>query len=301
MTITPDILYERRKLKSQLKNWKVIALVFLLIALITLNAKFNPSSPSSEYIARISIENVILENSKRTEKIKKIIENKAIKAVIFKVNSPGGTSYGGEQLYNVIRLISGHKPTVAIIGTVAASGGYMVAIASDYILAGKTSITGSIGVIMQSFDARNLLVDKIGITPYSFKSADLKASPSPFEPLTPKIKEAIDSSIQDTFTIFKQMVQERRSLTDAELVAVSDGRVFTGSQAKKMKLIDDFGDEDEAMIWLSEKKNISKKLPIKDYKIDEKAHLLEELVNIKALTTYLLDLLPKTSFLTILN
>ena len=298
MTLTPDVLYERRNFKKQLYIWKALALLFVFVTLFVISSK-NHESSGGDFIARIDIEDIILENNKRAEKLKKIAENKNVKAVIFRINSPGGTSYGGEQLYNAIRLISQHKPTISIIGTVAASGGYMVAIASDYIIAGKTSLTGSIGVIMQGFDARDLLIKKIGVTPYSFKSSELKASPSPFEEVTPKVKEAIELSIKDTFTVFKTMVKERRDLSNEELDVVSDGRIFTGVQAKDLKLIDNLGDEEEALSWLREKKNVPEKLKIKDFKIDDKNRYLEEIINTKSIHNFLLNFITNNQFLTI--
>ena len=299
MTLTPDILYERKSLVSQVKKWKIIALIFVFLTIITVKTNTLKSPSSSPYIARVTLEDIILENTNKIEKIKKLASNDAVKAVIFRINSPGGTSYGGEQLYSAIRFIAKKKPTVAIIGTLGASGAYMGAIAADYLLAGKTSLTGSIGVIMQSFDTRGLLTDKLGIVPYSFKSSNLKAVPSPFEEVTPAVKAAIDYTIRDTYEVFKKMVQERRKFSDEELSLVSDGRVFTGLQAKELKLIDDIGQEDEALDWLMINKNIAINTEIKDYRIDDKSKIIEELLGIESFKSYIFSLLSTKLSLTI--
>ena len=148
----------------------------------------------------------------------------------------------------------------------AASGGYITALASDHIVAEQTSLVGSIGVLFQYPNFTDLL-DKIGVKVEAVKSTPLKAAPNGFEPTSPEARAALDSIIKDSYAWFKGLVQDRRHLDDNELQTVVDGRVFTGHQAVDLKLIDQIGDERAAIDWLAKAKNVDSKLPVRDYQL----------------------------------
>jgi protease-4 len=249
------------------------------------------------YIAQVDINGIIFEDEYRAKKIKELADDKSVQAVIVKINSPGGTAYGGEELYHAIRFIAKVKPTVSVIGTVAASGGYMTAIASDYILSGETSITGSIGVIMQSFDITKLM-ENIGVTSNSFKSSPLKASPSPFEKVTDEVRQATDESINDTYNTFKNMVQQSRNLSNEEINKVADGRIFTGSQALKYKLVDGIGDVDDAIQYLLDSKKISKKYKVKSVDLEDKSKILNSVFPFNKIKSIVIQLFSKFTVFT---
>lgn len=230
------------------------------------------------FIARIAINDVIYENKERDEALEKIVKNDAIKAVVVHINSPGGTVVGGEALYQSLRDIAAKKPVVAVMESVAASGGYMTALGADYILAYRGTVTGSIGVILQTAEITEL-AEKLGVKFLTFKSGPLKAAPSPFEKLPPEGREAIESSVQDTYNMFVDMVAERRKLPRATVLKLADGRVYTGGQALGNKLIDAIGGEKEAVKWLREKRNISSKLEVKDVELAEKKGFVENLLS----------------------
>ena len=187
-----------------------------------------------------------------------------VKGVIVAINSTGGATAGGEALYEGLRKLAAKKPTVATIGTVGASAAYMAAIATDHIVARRTSITGSIGVLFDSPEVSELL-DKLGVSVEEIKSAPLKAEPSPFKPASPEAKAVISGIVADTYDWFVDIVAERRDLARADALALADGRIFTGRQALAAKLIDEIGGEEAAIDWLATK-GVDRKLPVKDWK-----------------------------------
>jgi protease-4 len=188
------------------------------------------------------------------------------RAVIVHVDSPGGTTAGSEQLFDSLSRLRAKKPLVIVVDSLAASGGYITALAGDHIVAQQTSLVGSIGVLFQFPNVGDLL-DKIGVKMETIKSTPLKASPDGFEPTSPEARAAINAIIQDSYSWFKGLVQDRRHLTDDELAAIDDGRVFTGHQGVPLKLVDELGDERTAIAWLAKDKNVDANLPVQDYEL----------------------------------
>ncbi len=183
------------------------------------------------------------------------------------INSPGGTVAGSEELYDALVKVKAKKPMVVVVDGLAASGGYIAAIASDRIVAQQSAIVGSIGVIFQYPNVTDLL-KTIGVQVETIKSSPLKAAPSGLEPTSPEARAAVESLVKDSYDWFKGLVRNRRHMDDALLVKVSDGRVFTGRQAVALKLIDALGDEQAAIDWLAKEKNIDPKTPIRDYRLN---------------------------------
>jgi len=215
-------------------------------------------------IARISISGFITDDRSQTEMIERIAKADAVQGVIVAIDSTGGATTGGEALYEALRKLADAKPTVATVGTVGASAAYMAAIATDHIVARRTSITGSIGVIFQYPEVSQLL-DKLGIEVEDIKSAPLKAEPNPFKPTTEAARAVIAGIVRDSFNWFVDIVAERRGMLRGEAIALADGRIYTGRQALGARLIDEIGGEDEAVAWLA-LQGVDEKLPIKDWK-----------------------------------
>ena len=157
------------------------------------------------------------------------------------------------------------KPLVVVVDGVAASGGYITAIAADHIIAMETSLIGSIGVLFQYPNVADLL-KTLGIKVEEIKSSPLKAAPNGFEPTSPEARAAIEAIVSDSYAWFRGIVKARRHLDDAGLERVADGRVFTGRQGVALKLIDEIGDERAALAWLAKEKNIDPKTPVRDYR-----------------------------------
>jgi len=227
----------------------LIAGVIALIGFGIYAASNASSFPTGPHIARVHIEGTIFSDSDMDALLKGIEDNDDVAALILRINSPGGTTTGAEVLYENLREIAERKPVVAVLGEIAASGGYIAAIGADRIIARGNSITGSIGVIMEYPNVTDLL-DELGIEMETVRSSDIKGGPSPFRDPTPASRAAEQAMIADSYAWFQGLVGERRGLGGDALDAVSDGRVFTGRQALKNGLIDELGGEDEALAYL---------------------------------------------------
>ncbi|MGX6960893.1 MAG: signal peptide peptidase SppA [Rickettsia endosymbiont of Pentastiridius leporinus] len=278
MNITPDYLIERKQTKSQLLIWKLVAIILILLLFFFIGKDFAPkevlTGNNEDYIASVLIDGIIFEDEKRDKRLNKIVDNSHIKAVIVNVNSPGGTVVGSEKIYNILLKISKKKPVVIVMGTMAASGGYLISLAGDYIISHNGTITGSIGVILQTTEVTDL-AQKLGITFHNFKSGELKGAPNPTEKLTEDVKVAVMENVEDTYNFFLELVAERRKMTLEQVKKLADGRIYSGRQALKLNLVDSIGSEDTALKWLREVKKINADLVVKDYQLKPKPKLVE--------------------------
>ena len=249
----PDYILDRRRLRRKLTFWRVAGLVLLGVVLIGGIARLAGLDPLSasrgSHIAEISIDGLIVGARERLDLIEELGKQDKVQAVIVKINSPGGTTSGGEALYDALLELGTKKPLVATIDGVGASAAYMAALATDRILARRASITGSIGVVYQSPNISNLM-DKLGIRMEQIKSAPLKASPNPFSPTSPEAREAIQDLIDDSYEWFLDLVKERRNFDDATARELADGRVYSGDRALSVNLIDAIGSKEQARDWL---------------------------------------------------
>ncbi|MCP8938817.1 signal peptide peptidase SppA [Alsobacter sp. SYSU M60028] len=266
-----DYLVDRRRMARKVTFWRVAAFAVACAAIVGLALAFGDrefGARAQAHVAKIEISGVITGDDKTLDLIKRVGESAAPRAVLVEINSPGGTVTGSELLFDALRELSAKKPTVAVVSGMAASGGYIAAMGTDRIVAQQTSLVGSIGVLFQMPNVVGLL-DKIGVTVETVKSAPLKAAPSPFERSTPEAQEALRSLVVSSFDWFKGLVSSRRGITGQELATVSDGRVFTGSQALGLRLVDELGAQKQAVAWLEKEKGIAKDLPVKEWKRTE--------------------------------
>ena len=191
--------------------------------------------------------------------------------MILNIDSPGGMTTPSEILYNLIYELNKTKPVVVLMGSMGTSGAYMISLGADYIIARNTTLTGSIGVLMQSYEFVEL-AKKVGVELKTFKSSELKGMPSIFEKNNIKSDIAIQSSIDDIYDYFKNLVKERRPLmTKKNFDLSTNGQAFTGRQALKIGLIDEIGDKNSALKYL-ETKNINTKLPIVKINLKKKVN-----------------------------
>lgn len=269
MSLDSDIIVDRRRIRRKLTFWRVMAALIAIAAIASFALIATPGArgtfASAGSIARVKIEGLIRSDSDRTQALERL-ENSQAAAVIVHVNSPGGTTAGSEQLYDSLVRLKAKKPLVVVVEGLAASGGYITAIASDHIIAQQSSLVGSIGVLFQYPNVAELL-KIIGVKVEEVKSSPLKAAPNGFEPTSPEARAALDALVKDSYAWFKGLVKERRGMDDTQLEKVADGRVFTGRQAIDLKLIDQIGDEKTAVTWLVEQKGVKKGLPVRDYKL----------------------------------
>jgi protease-4 len=288
MSLDADLIVDRRRMRRKLAFWRVLAIAVIVLAVagaVVLSSRRAGIFGVTPYIARVTISGLIRGDQERVEALDKLAQSSLARAVIVHVDSPGGTTAGSEQLFNSLSRLRDKKPLVIVVDSMAASGGYITAIAGDHIVAQQTSLVGSIGVLFQYPNFADLL-GKIGVKVESVKSTPLKAAPDGFEPTSPEATAALNSIIQDSYSWFKGLVQDRRHLTDAELATASDGRVFTGHQAIGLKLIDELGDERTALAWLGKEKNVDAKLPVRDYELQSR---LGDLPFLHAAAVALLD------------
>jgi protease IV len=264
-TTPVEILLDRRQLRRKLTFWRLFALAAIVVALVVAAGRLRGAENHLlPHIARVEIKGLIAGDRATLKLIKEVGESRA-SAVIVAIDSPGGTVTGSERIYNALRQVAKKKPVVAVVDSLGASGGYVVALGANRIFASDNALVGSIGVLMQLPNFAKLL-DNVGVKVETFKSAPLKDEPNFFDPTSDAARVAMNSLVVDSYDWFKRLVKDRRNLTDAELAAVSDGRVFTGHQALALKLVDANGGEDEAKAWLEKQKGVARGLPVRDWK-----------------------------------
>ena len=254
------------------KTISIVVAIFFFVILISDNRYKKP------HIAKVTIDNIITQDSFRYEKLEELSQNKNTKAVIVFINSPGGTVVGGETLYKSIKSIAQQKPIISVMGEVATSAAYMASLGSNYIFAQEGTITGSVGVLVLSSEFTEL-AKKIGISTEVIKSGDLKASPSPLEKMTPKAREQMEKIVQEISKNFINLVKKERKLDNNKTQLISDGRIFTGQSALQIGLIDSIGNIKEAKEYLKIEHNIDM-LPILNIEIIKKEKMIEKFLSL---------------------
>ena len=182
-----EVIVDRRQLKRRLTRWRILAILAVLLALGSLFWSGGDFKKRFDHIARVHIDGLITGDQATLNLLDDLAKSTHVKGVIIRIDSPGGTTAGSEAIYEQIRKIAKDKPVVAVMDTVAASGGYITAIAADYIVARGNTITGSIGVIF-SFPEISKLLDTLGIKMEEIKSGELKAEPSPYKPVSDRAR-----------------------------------------------------------------------------------------------------------------
>jgi protease-4 len=274
MSLDADQIVDRRRMRRKLTFWRVFAVLLAIFGVIGLGAAMR--SPGMDLltgqggasIARVSITGLIRSDPERVAAFERLA-NSRVKAVVVHINSPGGTTAGSEELHHSLIGLKGKKPMVVVVDGLAASGGYIAAIAADHIVAQETSLVGSIGVLFQ-FPNVGELLSKVGVSMEEIKSSPLKAAPNGFEPTSPEARAAIADLVKDSYDWFRNLVKTRRQLDDAGLDRVADGRVFTGRQGVPLRLVDELGDEQTAIAWLAKESNIDPKTPVRDYSLHDR-------------------------------
>jgi len=274
MALDADTIVDRRRMRRKLTFWRVFAILVVIGAVVAVGAALRVpgtdvlTGQASGSIARVTITGLIRGDQERVEALERLGKSRA-RAVIVHINSPGGTTSGSEQLHDSLMRLKEQKPLVVVVDGLAASGGYIAAVAADHIVALETSLVGSIGVLFQYPNVADLL-KTLGVKIEEIKSSPLKAAPNGFEPTSPEARAAIESVVSDSYAWFKGMVKARRQLDDEMLQRVADGRVFTGRQGIPLKLVDELGDERTAIAWLAKEKNIDPKTPVRDYRLRDR-------------------------------
>lgn len=238
---------KRRSLLIGLFIFIFIAIFFFIFVYGT--AIFIERSPMiDDKIAIIRITGIILESSNTIEELEKYNQNPSVKAIILRIDSPGGGVVPSQEIYEEVKKIKdeGKKKIIVSMGSVAASGGYYIASASDRIVANPGTLTGSIGVIMELANFEGLL-NKIGVESVVVKSGELKDIGSPFRKMNERERSLLQKVLDDIHTQFIDAVASGRALKKEDVELLADGRVFTGRQAKEVGLVDDLGNLQDAI------------------------------------------------------
>ncbi len=271
MALDADGIVARRRLRRRLAFWRLVAIVgggALILAAAALATGLNPLL-GRDHVLRVTVAGIVYDDPAIIDGLSDAVDDPSTRAVLVVIDTPGGTTTGGEAIYRELRRISdAGKPVAAVIRTVGASAGYMVALAADRSYALETSITGSIGVLLETAEISGLL-EKLGVTAETFSSGPLKGQPSPLQPLTDDARWATQSLIDDVHAWFFDVFMERRNLSREEAVRLADGRAYSGRQALDLGLIDAIGGQREALRWLVESREIPPDLPVIDLDRDD--------------------------------
>ncbi|HQR16259.1 MAG TPA: signal peptide peptidase SppA [Nitrospira sp.] len=225
------------------------AIVIVGGALIFLNALLPDLDFSTQdRVALIRIEGVILDAQATISELKHYSENPLVKAIVLRIDSPGGGVVPSQEIHDAVKRVKNksNKAIIASMGTVAASGGYYIAAATDRIIANPGSLTGSIGVIMEMANFEGLM-KKVGVEGVVIKSGRFKDVGSPVRKMSDEERKLLQSVMDDVHQQFIQAVADGRSLEVSEVEPLADGRIYTGRQAKEARLIDELGDLDDAI------------------------------------------------------
>jgi protease-4 len=290
MALDADALLERRRLKRRVVAWRAVAILAVLAAALAALWQVEPIQVigKRDHVARLEVTGLIIENRWLEEALQKVADDPRAKALLVYVNSPGGSTYGGEALFRSLRRVAEKKPVVSVIGTLGASAGYMVAISGDRVFARETSLTGSIGVLFQSAEISRLL-DKIGVSPQTITSGPLKDEPSLFHPMTERGRRVLQEMIEQTHRWFVDLVAERRSLARDKVAGLADGRIYTGRDALAEGLIDEYGGEREARSWLDRERSVPAELPVTEVPTSPPAEGWRDLVSGLVQKTFLAE------------
>jgi protease-4 len=261
MSLETDLLLDRRRLKRRLVFWRVLSVIAVVAAVLT--GLRTSGLALGAHIARMSVDGLITENRKLTEAINGLATDDTVKALIVSINSPGGSVAGGESLHDAIARVAERKPVVAVMRGLAASAGYMVALPANRIFAREATLTGSIGVLLETGEVSGLL-GKLGISAEVVRSGALKDEPSLVRPLSPEGKEVLQGLVNDMYDQFVGMVATGRHIDTAKVRGMADGRAYTGRQALSLGLVDAIGGEREAKAWLASEKGVPADLPVED-------------------------------------
>ncbi|MGH7253732.1 MAG: signal peptide peptidase SppA, partial [Nitrospiraceae bacterium] len=233
----------RRRKPIRLILWSLLAGLLVVFLATALWPDLDLSG--EDRIALIRVEGVILDAQQTVGDLKKFGDSPSVKAIVLRIDSPGGGVVPSQEIHDAVMRVRNkqNKAVVASMGTVAASGGYYIAAATDRIIANPGTLTGSIGVIMELANLEGLL-KKIGVENVVVKSGRHKDIGSPFRKMSDEDRRILQSVMDDVHTQFIEAVAEGRSLDVSDVQPLADGRIFTGRQAKEIKLVDELGDLD---------------------------------------------------------
>ena len=237
--------------------------VLAVIAAVLIGLRGEGIVGAGAHVTRVRIDGLIADEDTLSEQVRDLATKRAVKAVIITIDSPGGGVAAGAELHEAIAAVAARKPVVAVMGGIAASAGYMIATPAARIFARDGTLTGSIGVYIETPEISGLL-DKLGISTEVIKSGPLKDQPSLTEKLTPAGRQMLQGLVESYYDQFVAMVATGRHMAPDKVRTLADGRPYTGQQALKLGLVDQIGGEHAARLWLASNRGVSDKLPTED-------------------------------------
>ena len=226
--------------------------------LVTIGSALLPDRwkfPSGE-IALVHVNGMLMDSRDIVRQLSDYRHDPQVRGIILRIDSPGGAVAPAQEIYSeIMKLRADHKMVYASLGTVAASGGYYIACAADYVLANPGTLTGSISAVM-AFNNIEELTKKVGVKPYIIKSGKFKDVGSPLRTMTPDEQKLLQGVVNDVHEQFVQAIATGRDLPLAEVHKIADGRIMTGQQALKLKLIDEVGGLEKTIDLLAKKLNV---------------------------------------------
>ncbi len=226
-------------------------IVFAVILLLSFVVTFSNKVPLGEKIALVRVAGIILDSTDTIDELKGYAKDSSVKAIVLRVDSPGGAVAPSQEIYDEIIKIRETKKVIASMGSVAASGGYYIAAPANRIVANPGTLTGSIGVIMEIPNIEGLM-DKIGVKAVVIKSGKHKDLASMYKSITPENRKILQVVLDDVHEQFITAVSNARGIEFEELKKIADGRVFTGRMAKEIGLVDQLGNLQDAIMLAAE-------------------------------------------------
>ena len=263
MSLETDLLLDRRRLKRRLAFWRILAVLAICAGLAVALPLGGLPGIAAPHVVRLSVNGIITEDRTLTRAVRGLADRADVKALEVVIDSPGGSVSGGEALHDAIAAVAHKKPVVVVMGGVAASAGYMIAVPAARIFCSPATLTGSIGVLMETGEISGLL-EKLGISAETLVSGPLKDQPSLTRPLSPAGHEVLQALVMDLYDQFVGMVAAGRHMDPARVRQLADGRAFTGRQALPLGLVDELGGEAEARAWLATTRGVGESLPVVD-------------------------------------
>lgn len=262
MSLEADLMVDRLRLKRRLLLWRVLAVIAFVLALLATAGRHGAGGlVAGPHLARLRIDGIIAEDRERLDLVDDALRDNSVKGLILEIDSPGGSVSGGESLHDALARFAAVKPVVVVMGGVAASAGYMIAVPAARIFASNATLTGSIGVILQSPDVSGLL-GKVGVGVDELVSGPLKGQPSIVKPLSPDGRAMLQGIVADLYGQFVDMVAAGRHMNPERVRELADGRPYTGHQAIGLGLVDQIGGERDARQWLAAQRHLPASLPV---------------------------------------
>jgi len=271
-----------------MRRW-ILLLIILIIAVVVLGAIIS-RIPVGDRVAILDVRGVIVNPLPTVRKIEGLRRDRSVKALVIRVDSPGGSVGASQEIYRAIeRFKAEGKPVVVSMGNVAASGGYYISAPADYILANPGTITGSIGVIIQHVAYKELM-EKVGVRATTIKTGRFKDTLNPFRELTPEEREYLSRTMNEAYEQFLKAILKYRGkrISEERLREVADGRILTGERAKEVGLVDELGGLEDAV---EKAKELAKVPKAREFFVPEEKSLLQrvlggDLEELKVMNSY---------------